>query len=154
MAEDPSRVRRHGLKSVGLLILRLGIGGMMLTHGLGKLSGFSDMVGSFPDPIGLGQTPSLVLAIFAEFFCALLLMVGFLTRLAAVPLVINMAVAAFIVHAEDPWAKKEFALLYLVPALSLIFTGAGGFSIDALVWRRRPVGFNHDRSIPQLREIR
>ena len=46
-----------------------------------------------------------------------------------------MLVAAFIVHGEDPFQKKEFALLYAVPFLMLIFTGAGAFSVDARLKR-------------------
>ena len=42
-----------------------------------------------------------------------------------------MLVAAGLIHADDPWAKKEFALMYLLPFLALLFTGAGRFSLDA-----------------------
>jgi putative oxidoreductase len=42
-----------------------------------------------------------------------------------------MVVAAFIIHGDDPFAKKEFALLYAIPFLTLVFTGAGKFSLDA-----------------------
>jgi putative oxidoreductase len=125
--------------SIGLLILRLGVGGYMLTHGWGKLQMLiAGDFESFGDPIGLGKAPSLVLATSAEFFCAILVMVGLATRFAAVPLVITMAVAAFVVHANDPWImgqglSKEPAMLYLIPFLALIFTGAGRFSIDGLI---------------------
>lgn len=124
--------------SIGLLILRIGIGGFMLVaHGWGKLVGFSDLAQRFPDPLGIGSTLSLALAVFAEVVCALLLIVGLGTRLAAVPFLITMLVAAFVVHGADPWAKKEFALLYAIPALSLILTGGGRFSLDALIRSRR-----------------
>lgn len=148
--------RRQDLTtSIGLLILRLGIGGYMASHGWGKLqmllAGDFD---NFADPIGLGKPLSLVLMVTAEFFCALLVMVGFVTRLAALPVVFGMGVAAFVVHVDDPWsmeeaaklflagqsqswASKEPALLFLIPFLALIFTGAGRFSIDALIWPRR-----------------
>jgi putative oxidoreductase len=144
--------------SIGLLILRLGIGGYLLTHGWGKLqmmlAGDFD---KFGDPIGLGSGPSLVLVTVAEFFCALLVVFGLATRFAAVPIVVAMAVAAFVAHGSDPWtmgeaarlfmageskswASREPALLFLIPALALIFTGAGRFSIDGLIWRRRRRG--------------
>jgi putative oxidoreductase len=139
--------------SLGLLILRLGVGGYMLTHGLGKL----DMVlaGSwdkFGDPIGLGNTLSLLLTTFAEFLCSLLVILGLWTRLAAIPVVIAMAVAAFVVHGADPWtmeeaarrfaageaksmASRQPALLFLIPFLALAFAGGGRFTI-AVLWRR------------------
>jgi putative oxidoreductase len=115
----------------GLLILRTSIAGMMLIgHGLPKVMDFSAQSAAFPDPLGLGSTVSLSLAIFGEVVCAIFLMLGLFTRLAAVPFFLTMLTAAFLVHAADPWAKKEFALLYAIPALTLIFTGAGAFSID------------------------
>src|SRR5262245_4715396 len=129
--------RRQDLTtSIGLLILRLGVGGFLVSHGWGKLqmllAGDFD---KFADPIGIGVAPSLVLVTSAEFLCALLVMVGFATRFAAAPVVFAMGVAAFVVHAADPWtmgqgpASKEPALLFLIPFLALIFTGAGRFSV-------------------------
>jgi putative oxidoreductase len=132
--------RQDLMTSVGLLVLRLGIGGFMLTHGWGKLqmvlAGDFD---KFGDPLGLGSGLSLVLVTGAEFCCALLVVAGFATRLAAAPIVFTMAVAAFRFHANDPWtlgpgASKEPALLYMTPFLALIFTGAGKFSVDGLIW--------------------
>ena len=82
--------------SVGLLLLRIGCGGYMATHGWGKLQmllhgRFQD----FGDPIGLGPVTSLVLVTLAEFACALLVVLGLWTRAAAAPVVFTMAVAAF-----------------------------------------------------------
>jgi putative oxidoreductase len=139
---------RHDMTtSIGLLILRLGMGGYMMTHGWPKLQKVLAGNFEFADPLGVGAAPSLVLAVTAEFFCALLVMLGLATRLAAIPVVITMAVAAFIVHAADPWtmgggASKEPALLYLTAFLTLIFTGAGKLSLDALLWPRWRGGSN------------
>ena len=120
--------------SLGLLVLRLGAGGFLLAaHGWGKLIGFSDLAGRFPDPIGLGSGISLTLAVFAEAICSLLLVLGLGTRFAAIPPLITMLVAAFVVHGSDPWAKKEFALLYAIPFLTLIFTGGGRFALERFV---------------------
>ena len=131
-------MKKSTWNDIGLLILRLGIGGFILfAHGWGKLAGFGDLAGKFPDPIGLGSTTSLVLAVFAEALCGLLIMIGLGTRFAAVPLLITMLVAAFVVHADDPWAKKEFALLYAIPFLTLIFTGGGRFALDSVIRRKR-----------------
>ena len=130
------------LNSIGLLILRLGVGGYMMTHGWGKfqmlLAGDFDQ---FADPIGIGNTASLVLVVTAEFFCSILVMAGLATRLAAVPVICAMAVAAFVVHANDPWtmgqgASKEPALLFLTGFLTIAFTGPGQLSLDALLWPR------------------
>ena len=124
---------------IGLLWLRLTTGGLMLAmHGWGKmLKLFADGPIKFADPIGLGAGPSLVMAVGAEVLCAALLIIGLATRFAAIPLVITMIVAAFIVHGADPFQKKEFALLYAIPYLTLVFTGPGRLSIDHWWTRRR-----------------
>lgn len=126
------------LLSLGILVLRVATGGMMVAgHGWAKLIGFTDRLAAFPDPLGVGQGLSLSLAIFAEVVCAVCLIVGFLTRLAAVPLLATMLVAAFAVHAADPWSQKELALLYAAPFLALLLTGGGDYSVDALLGQKR-----------------
>ncbi len=117
----------------GLLFLRLSVGLLMaFGHGWGKIERlFADGEITFADPIGIGVIPSLVLAGGAEFFAALAVALGICTRWMAVPVAITMLVAAFIVHADDPFQKKEFALLFFFPFLTLMFTGPGRFSFDA-----------------------
>jgi len=123
--------------SFGILLLRLLTGGVMLAaHGWSKLTGFSSMAGQFPDPIGLGSTPSLALVVFAEVFCAAAVILGLFTRAAVIPLVITMLVAFFVVHGSDPFGDKELPLLYATAFLALAFTGAGRYSIDAVCCRR------------------
>ena len=120
--------------SIGLLVMRVSIGCMMMFgHGLDKLLHFSQKAGEFSDPLGVGSTASLILVIFAEFFCSLLVIIGFATRLSVVPLIVTIAVAVLVIHTDDPWQKKEFALLYFVPFLTLMITGAGRYSIDGLI---------------------
>lgn len=129
--------------SLGLLVLRLGMGGYMAAaHGWGKaqmvMAGKYDQ---FADPLELGNKMSLIGAAMAEFVCSVLVVLGLFTRVAAVPLVFTMGVAAFIVHRNDPWAgpppSKEPALMYLAAFLTLILTGPGRFSLDAAIWGRR-----------------
>lgn len=121
-----------GMISVGLLLLRCSFGlSMLLAHGWPKLQAFDTE--NFPDPIGIGSTLSLILAIGAEFLCSLLIVLGLLTRIAAVPLVVTMLVAGLIVHADDPWQKKELAFAYLAVFLTLAITGPGLFSLDRWV---------------------
>jgi putative oxidoreductase len=113
------------------LILRIGFGGFMLTHGIPKMMKlFAGGEIQFADPIGLGATASLVLTVFAEVVCAALIVVGFKTKWATYPLIFTMLVAAFVVHADDPLGKKEFALLYAVGYLAISLLGAGKYSID------------------------
>ncbi|MEM8523474.1 MAG: DoxX family protein [Bacteroidota bacterium] len=120
---------------IGLLLLRITFGSLMLiNHGWGKMMNlFGDDPIKFADPIGIGETASLTLAVFAEVLCAALIAVGFLTRWATIPLIITMLVAIFIVHISDPFKKMEMAILYLIPYVVIWINGAGKYSIDALL---------------------
>ena len=124
------------LLSLGLLILRVLVGITMLTHGLAKLTSFSELSATFPDPIGLGSTLSLILIIGAEVGCSLFVIVGALTRLATIPLMFSMLVVLFVVHASDPFQVKELPLLYLGIYILLYFTGAGRISLDSLISKK------------------
>jgi len=122
------------LKDIALLIIRLGAGGMMLTHGIpkiGRLLGEGPV--KFADPFGLGPEISLGLAIFAEVICAGLVMVGFKTRLATIPLIITMLTAAFYAHWNDPFGKKELPLLFACVFLGILAFGAGKVAVDGFL---------------------
>lgn len=123
---------------LSLLILRIAGGALMLTHGVGKMEALfgTDPI-QFPDPIGLGATTSLALAVFAEVLCALFLIIGFATRFSALPLLITMFVAVFIIHSADPFAKQELPLIYGSIYLVLLIAGAGKFSIDNLIFNKK-----------------
>ncbi len=119
------------------LLLRIIGGGFMLTHGYPKFQKLLSGNFEFGDPLGLGVGPSLFLTVFAEFFCGLLLLVGLGTRLSSIPLFITMFVAAFVVHGDDPFARKEKALMYLLVYLALFLFGGGKYSIDNLIKRKQ-----------------
>jgi len=116
---------------LGLLFLRLAAGGIMaFSHGWGKFQKVLSGDLSFADPIGVGEEASLILTVFAEFFCGILVALGLFTRAALIPLIITMLVAVFIIHADDPFSKQEFGLLYLVPYVTLFLAGPGKLSLD------------------------
>lgn len=104
---------------------------MLFQHGLGKLNKLTgDEPIKFADPIGLGEKTSLILAVFSEAICPIFLVFGFLTRLAAIPLIITMATIIFIVHIDDGFGKMELPLIYLVLYIILAWLGAGKYSVD------------------------
>jgi putative oxidoreductase len=114
-----------------LLGLRLFAGlTMAFAHGLGKLPP-ADMFVGFLESMGL-PFPILLawLAALAEFVGGILVAIGFLTRPAALALVVTMLVAAFMAHAADPFAKKEMALLFAVIFAYIFVTGAGKLALD------------------------
>lgn len=125
------------LVDIALLVLRVMVGLAMLTHGtpkLAKLTGDGPL--SFGDPLGLGPQASLVLTVFAEFVCSLLIIVGLGTRLAVLPLIVTMLVAAFVVHKADGFGKQELAVLYSLIYFLLFLTGSGRFSLDRAIEKK------------------
>jgi len=113
-----------------LALLRIVFSLLMMTHGWSKLERILEGNLSFGDPLGLGSTLSLYLVTFAELVAPIFIIVGFKTRIMALITSFAMAVAAFIAHGADPFAKKEMALLYLVGFLTVALMGPGRYSID------------------------
>lgn len=121
---------------LSLLLIRLTAGGFMFSHGWGKMMKLTSGNFEFADPIGLGPELSLGLAVFAEILCAFLLVIGLFTRLAAIPLIVTMIVAVFIVHSGDDFGKKELGLFYLVNYIVLFLSGAGKYSVDTIIRKK------------------
>lgn len=127
---------RHDL---GLALLRGAFGlSLALAHGLGKLAHSAQFVaglaqGGFPLPALFGWA-----AILSEFVGGLLLAIGLLARPAALFVLVTLGVAAFAVHAADPYARKELALAYVVVSLVVLVAGPGRYSLDAALAARRP----------------
>jgi len=115
---------------LGLLFLRLSFSGMLLTHGIPKLINLIQGDIAFGDPLGLGSTVSLILAVIGEAICPILIILGVKTRIAAIPTIITMAVAAFVIHGSDPLRTKELALLYLFGFIAIALLGSGRFSLN------------------------
>lgn len=138
MTSQDGRLEVGPLPSVGLLLLRAGTGlTMAIAHGYPKLERALSDAPRFADPFGIGEVPSLWLAIFGELVCGVLIAIGLGTRLAAIPFAITMLTAITVTHAADPWSDKEHAFLFLVPAIVLVITGPGRYSLDAWIGQRR-----------------
>jgi putative oxidoreductase len=122
----------HVSKSIdiALLISRVGIAGLMLTHGIPKLQSLNESPVKFMDFLGMGETISLGLVILAEVVCSVFILLGFGTRLAVIPIMITMLVAVFHVHGADPFAKQEMGLHFLLAYIFLLIMGSGKYSMD------------------------
>jgi len=119
------------MNNIALLILRLVFAGSMLYgHGLGKLNKLISGDLSFGNPIGIGEAPTLILAVFSEFFAPIFILIGFKTKFFSFFPAATMFVAAFIVHMGDPFGRVEKALLFLAVFTVLMLTGPGKYSID------------------------
>jgi len=113
--------------------MRLSLGGLMIPHGYKKLQQYGVKAATFRDPFGIGSEWSMGLTIFAEFFCAILLVLGLLTRIAVIPLIIAMCVAVFLAHKGLIFSEGEHAALYLAGHVALLFTGPGKISLDRMI---------------------
>ena len=116
-----------------LLLLRLGLGILMIPHGYDKLVHISDYQKTFLNFMGMGSTISLLLTIFAEFFCSVFLVMGLFSRVSALILFITMTVATFLANNGDVFGKAEHAMLYLVGYVVIILIGPGKASMDGIL---------------------
>jgi putative oxidoreductase len=126
-----------GAANLGLLFLRLWVGfSMLLNHGVEKLKNFSDTAPNFPDPLGIGHSASLGLAVFAEFFVSLFVIFGLVTRWSALVLATDMIVAFIGVHkgAMSGQGSGELAFMYLMGYVTLLLAGPGCFSVDKVMF--------------------
>ncbi|MCB0357949.1 MAG: DoxX family protein [Bdellovibrionales bacterium] len=128
----------HLTSHLGLLFLRLFAGlTMAFAHGVDKIPpheqfiGFLDSMG-FPVPFMFAWMAAL-----AEFVGSLLVALGLLTRPAAFTVMTTMLVAAFMAHANDPFQKKEMALLYFFIFLLFFLVGPGKYSLDSKIINKK-----------------
>ena len=119
------------MNNIALLILRVVFAGSMLYgHGLGKLNRLLEGNLSFSNPLGIGEIPTLILAVFSEFLAPIFIIIGYKTKFFSFFPAATMFVAAFIVHRGDPFGRVEKALLFLTVFVILMMTGPGKYSID------------------------
>lgn len=121
-----------GVFNVAMLLMRVVFGGMMIHYGYQKLTHFNEMVKMSTPMFGMSPTTVMALLVFAEFFCAMFIILGLFTRLAAIPLVISFSVALFKAHHADVFGDGEKAALYLGAFLIILLLGPGKASVDGL----------------------
>ncbi|RRJ92117.1 DoxX family protein [Flavobacterium macacae] len=133
-----STAQNKGLTNSMLFLVRATVSCFMLVHGIGKwqmlMSGAD--TSQFPDPLGVGHSASLGLAVFAEVVCSGLLFVGFATRLVVVPLIVTMIIAVFVIHGSHGFTERELGSLYLLIYLLLFITGSGKYSVDHFIYKK------------------
>lgn len=117
------------------LLLRLILGGLFIYHGYLKIENYSTFQPMMQDVIGIGSKLSYNLVIFAEFGCGILLVLGFLTRLAVIPILITMIVAFFIAHKNDAFMMKTLPFAYMLLCLPVFILGSGKYSVDRLIFK-------------------
>ncbi|MGL4463297.1 MAG: DoxX family protein [Planctomycetia bacterium] len=131
---------------LGLLLIRLMVGWVFVFHGAQKVFGvfegpgiakFAEALASMGVP---NHEPMAYAAAFAELLGGVSLILGFATRLFAVPLLVTMLVAAFVAHGKAfslQAGGMEYALTLAVVSGAFVLTGPGRFSVDVLAFVRR-----------------
>lgn len=133
---------------ISLLLLRVVLGVIFFAHGAQKVMGWfggyglAGTVGAFKNYMKI-PAPLTYLASFTEFFGGIFIVLGFLTRLTALGLFINMIVAIFKVHIKSGFFLSsgepekgngyEYSMSLAVMSIFLLITGAGPLSIDSLL---------------------
>lgn len=120
-----------------ILFMRIFIGAMMLTHGIGKIQNYNAIVNSFPDPLGIGSAVSFTLITLIEVGCSVLIIMGLFTRLATLPLIFGMYIATFIAFPEKTFAEGELSFVYMGIYIMLLVSGGGRYALDALFFPYR-----------------
>ncbi len=138
----------HTDNDTATMILRVLLGVVFFPHGMQKLLGwfggygFDGTMGFFTGTLGIPVVFAF-LAIIAEGLGSLGLLTGFLTRLSAFGIGVNMVVAIFMLHLQHGfymnWSGKqagegyEFHLLVIAMTIVLIIKGGGKWSVDRIV---------------------
>jgi putative oxidoreductase len=135
----PGSLRQH---EIALAIIRVLTGVIFVAHGAQKLFvyGLAGVAGSFGQ-IGIPMAGFVGPAVaFLEFFGGIALILGLFTRPVSLGLAFNMLGAFFFVHAAAGFFLPggfEFVMLLLGASVALTAAGAGAFSLDSLIARRR-----------------
>ena len=113
-------------QDLGLLFLRIsGALFLLWVHGLPKLLNYSEQLKLIEDPFHLGANITLLLAIFAEVLCPLLIIAGVLVRLACLPILAVLLIALLVVHPEWTLFEGQFGWLLLIIFTTLLISGPG-----------------------------
>jgi putative oxidoreductase len=122
-----------GAFNVGMLVLRLCMGGLLLPMGYDKLIKFAEIKVKMINFLGMGQGLSLGLLIFAEFFCAALVVLGLFTRFAAIPPIIAMTTAVFEAHGGRIFSDGGHAAMFALGFFVILLLGPGRISVDGAI---------------------
>jgi putative oxidoreductase len=138
----------HTNNDVAIMVIRIMLGLVFFPHGMQKLTtmfggyGFTGTMGFFTDKLGVPAVFAF-LAIMAEGAGWLGLVTGFLTRIAAFGIGVNMAVAVYLLHWQNGFFMNwfgnqkgegfEYHLLVIAMVIALIIKGGGALSVDKVL---------------------
>lgn len=119
---------------LALLMYRIGISAaLFFVHGLPKLINYEQTVLMIPDPFGLGGTVNTILAIVVNGFCAIMVALGWYTRLFILPILGLTLTGLFVVHIGDPLKVVDVPFMYSIAFAFLLICGPGNYSFDGML---------------------
>lgn len=117
-----------------MLLLRVSFGMiLMVKAGFSKVMDFSHLQHTFYNFMGLGAKVSLILVLFGEIFCSLLIVLGLFTRYACIPIIFIMLVIIYGSDAGKDLLESDRALLYLIGFTTVLLVGPGKVSVDGMI---------------------
>jgi putative oxidoreductase len=122
-----------GAFSFAMLVVRLVFGVLMMSYGYAKLTHFNATAANMPEFLGLSQKITTALVVFAEFFCALFVIIGLFTRFACIPLIICMSYAFFVTMHANFFGDGATPVLFLAAFFALLLVGPGRASVDSMI---------------------
>ena len=124
------------LFNISLLLFRVIISCALMTHGYRKLIRLIDGNIWGRTHFIFNEEVSMALVVFGEFFAPLFVVIGFGTRIFAIPIIYTFCVIVFDVHWEDSFGKMEKGLMFLVSYISIFLIGPGKISVDNLIHKK------------------
>ncbi len=121
---------------LGLLLLRLILGGFFFWHGYDALAHYDQYLAMSKSMIGLGAKFEFDLVVYSYLVCGAFIVLGFLTRLSVIPIFIAMGVAVFVAHKGQPVSQKELPTVYWLLCVVVFIFGSGRFSVDRLIFKK------------------
>ncbi|MHA3789430.1 DoxX family protein [Flavobacterium hauense] len=103
---------------------------LIVVHGFKKIGIGVDVVEVIPNPLGLPEALNSFVAIAANVYLPILIVLGFFTRLAAIPALAVTATGYFLMHGHDPLPERDIPFMYSISLLTIVMFGAGRYSID------------------------
>jgi putative oxidoreductase len=122
---------RKPIYNFAILFFRIAIASqLIIVHGLKKIGVGVAAAEVVPNPLGLPEAFNDFIAITANTYLPFLVIIGFCTRLAALPALCVTLTGYFVVHANDPLSVSDVPYMYSVSLLLIIMLGGGKYSVD------------------------
>lgn len=137
------RCTGYTYSNMARLFIRLFVGVMFMQFGIRHLVGFEHLRATFPAMLGMSSEVCLVIMIIIEIICSLLIMVGFLTRLAVIPPIISMLASEYYIlhdllpdtmaYGIDSTQPGYLPIMFIGIYLFILLAGPGKISLDYFI---------------------